>query len=412
MKEGQRSLLCIDMAYTMQTVRKTNRLAFCNARHFLGVFQRVYALHPLSDVAGGNASGEPSIHRLSKDQVVVEGVAFKFNLPAILKPLDLLLSQALLLRRMARVIRSKGVHAIYATDPYYSGLFGLLLKLLTGTRLVVLVAANYDEIYAATRTLAYPRLFRYRWVENAVSGLVLRAADLVAGGNRNNLECALNHGANPARSTIFTSALNIDKSHQVPPETRDRECLAHVFGDRPWLVSRPRLLFVGRLQAVKMPQDALAAMEIVCRANPEVVGVVAGDGPLRAELESWVHARGLHDRILFAGNVEQGVLASLIAGSIIVSPLTGMALIEAGLGGAAIVAYDRDWQADFITDGVDGYIVPFRDVQAMAARAGQLLAEPETRAAISRRIREKSLDLTSMPKLRRHFEEQWSRVLA
>lgn len=411
MNQGERSLLCIDMAYTMRTVRSTNRYAFCNARHFLGVFRKVYAVHPLADVAGGLIDGGGRVQRISRDQIVIEGEAFRYAWPSILAPVNFLVSQLSLLVRLARLVRSREIDAIYATDPYYSGLIAAALKLLTGRKTVVLVAANFDEIYEATGSLAYPRLFRFRWVENAISHLVLRTADLVAGGNRNNLDCALNHGARRTRSTIFTSALLIDANHQVAPEDRDKRGLGYVFRKRPWLSSKPRLLFIGRLHPMKLPEDAVAAMELACLADPEVVGVLAGEGPLRKDLETRVRERGLEDRIVFAGNVEQKVLAALIPGSIIVSPLTGMALIEAGLGGGAIVAYDRDWQADFVTQGVDGFVVPFRDIDALAAHAIRLVHDSETRTTFARRIREKSLELTSIPKLRRHFEEQWARIL-
>lgn len=412
MNERGRTLLCIDMAYTMQTVQKTNRTAFCEARHFLGMFRKVYALHPLSDIAGGNTLRRGVVHRLTRDQVVIEGVAFRFDWPAFLQPLNLILSQASLMWRLARLIRRRKIDAIYATDAYYLGLFGLGLKVLTGVKLVVSVMANFDEAYEATRTLAYPRLFRFRAVENMVAAIVLRCADLVAGGNRNNLGWALRHGASEAKSTVFTVAINIDPSHMAEVHSRDLVPLRIRLGHRQDVLERPRMVVISRLIEPKLPWDALRAMKIACDENPEAVGFFAGDGPMRAEMEAWVQAEGLHERIFFLGNVEQQVLAALLPGSVVVSPLTGMALIEAGLAGAAIAAYDRDWQAEFVSDGVDGFVVPFKDVDALGHRASQLLREPDTYATFSRRIREKSLQLASKPRLQQHFHEQWSRVLA
>jgi glycosyltransferase involved in cell wall biosynthesis len=399
------------MAYTMRTIKQTNRMAFCNARHFLGVFERVYALHPLADIAGGNACRKLNLYRISRVQVVLEGVAQRFTWPSVFMPLNFAVSQLVLLGGMCRLIRRRSILAVYATDPYYSGLFGLAIKFITGTKLVVLVAANFDEIYEATGIPAYPRLFRFRCVENAVARLVLTFADLVAGGNQNNLRFALNHGARASRSTSFTSALNIDENHHLAVSQRDYSRLKHVFVDHPELVGHQRLVLISRLVEMKLPQDALAAMQIAMETHPDVVGVVAGDGAMRAELEDWVRDRGLASRIIFAGNVEQATLAALIPESIILSPLTGMALIEAGLGAAAIVAYDRDWQADFISDGVDGYIVPFKDVHAMSQRINQLLDDANIRGLFSQRIRNKALQMTSPQLLQLHFEEQWSRIL-
>jgi glycosyltransferase involved in cell wall biosynthesis len=273
------------------------------------------------------------------------------------------------------------------------------------------VAGNYDEIYEATGTLANPKLFRFRFVENIVARLVLTSADLVAGANLNNLQCALKHGATCSKSTIFTNALLIDPSHRMPLNARNFSLIQDIFFDRPELIIRPRILFIGRLLEVKFPRDALAVMEIVLARYPEAIALMAGDGPLRDELKEEAKSKGLESRILFLGNIDQGALSALVPTSIVVSPLTGLALIEAGLGGASIVAYDRDWQSDFISTGEDGFIVPFRDIDAMAERVCELLKNPQLQELFSERIREKALQMTSVEKIKEHFSAQWARVI-
>lgn len=411
MKKSSRNLLCIDMAYTFKTIRSTNRSNFCKSRHFLGIFDRVYAIHPLADIANSEYKTEYNFYRLSPKQLIIEGGAFASELPRLFRPIDFFLSQVKFVIYIKRIVHKKNISAIYATDPYYSGLLGLILKISTGKKLVVLVAGNYDEIYEATGTLAYPKLFRFRFIENVVARFVLTFSDLVAGGNENNRRCAINHGAKPSRTTVFASAAILtDQLHRTSIEDRDYSLLKNIYKNE---LSRNNimLLVIGRLLEVKLPKDALLAMEIILKTNPNAVGIFAGDGPLREEMTDFVNRNGLRGRIIFTGNIDQQTLSALIPNSIVLSPLTGLALIEAGLGGAAIVAYNRDWQPDFIEDGVDGYIVPFRDFEAMAEKAMLLMNNQILKNQFSERIRKKSLEITYLPNIKKHFYSQWARVL-
>ena len=83
---------------------------------------------------------------------------------------------------------------------------------------------------------------------------------------------------------------------------------------------------------------------------------------------------GIAGDVVFAGNRDQAWLASLLAeATVVVSPVTGRALVEAALAGAAIVAYDYEWQAEFLSSGENAVIVPYRDTAAMANAVVELV---------------------------------------
>ncbi|MCA1645621.1 MAG: glycosyltransferase, partial [Chloroflexi bacterium] len=65
----------------------------------------------------------------------------------------------------------------------------------------------------------------------------------------------------------------------------------------------------------------------------------------------------------------------------------GYTLIEAGLTGVPIVTYDYDFHAEIVSDGETGYLVPFRDVAALASRVVALLADPAHARAIGASLR-------------------------
>jgi glycosyltransferase involved in cell wall biosynthesis len=102
--------------------------------------------------------------------------------------------------------------------------------------------------------------------------------------------------------------------------------------------------------------------------------VYVGEGDMLDELKSFAISEGVSDSVIFIGNQNQTTLAQLNTfASVIISPLTGRALSEAGLCGGAIVAYDLDWQGDIILNNKTGCLIPFREWENMAVSAMKLI---------------------------------------
>lgn len=405
-KGAARSLIYIDMAYTMEIVRQKRHFQFFEMRHAGGYFDRVWGVHPLADVAG-KQSREIEFIPFSDRQTVIEGVAGMLPLPRFLFPVNFLWSQWQLLRRLRRLVREERVSLIYATDAYYAGLFGLALKRMTGLPQVVAVFANQDALYAATGALAMPRLLPFRFLERWVARLVLSRADLVIAGNRDNLGFAVDNGAGGA-TAVIPVAKNVEPLHLVPPEQREAPAsLARlgIAGDAP------RMLFVGRLLPLKHPDEAVRAMALAIRRRPDAVGLVAGSGPMQEELEGIARELGVGGSIHFLGHIDQAELSRLTPQCITLSPLTGMALVECALGGSPMVAFDRDWQAEFVEDGVNGFVVPFMDHEAMAERALRLIEDPALRARLSKAARDRALEFADRDRIEALERETYDRLL-
>ena len=401
----QRNLLYIDMAYTFEMVRRKGHEEFFRMRHSGGYFARVWGVHPLADVAG-KASRKIEIHPFDEGQTIIEGVAESLPLPRLLLPVNFVISQFRLTRLLKKLVLTEKISLIYATDAFYSGLFGWFLKLRTRRPLIVAVFANQDDLYAATGALAMPRLLPFRFLEKLVCRLVLRKADLVVAGNRNNLNFAL---ANGARDTaIIPVGKNIEQVHLVPPEERGYPDVLRRLDVKP---GTPLMLFVGRLVALKHPDEAVRAMALVIRRYPKAIGFLAGDGPMRNEIEALVESLGMTGKIHLLGLLDQRALSELATQCITVSPLTGMALAECALAGSPIVAFDRDWQAEFVEDGVNGFVVPFLDHQAMADRTMNLIADPQLRARMGKEARHRGLEFADKERIQALEWAAYDRVL-
>jgi glycosyltransferase involved in cell wall biosynthesis len=403
-----RRVLYVDMAHTYQTVKHKKHENFFETRHSGDFFEHVWGVHPLADIGGSDARSIQTIE-FSPRQTVIEGVSSSRNWPRLLAPLDLLLSQIALIRLLLRTIKRNDIDLIVATDPVYSGMIGTILKRFSGKPLAIGIYANYDLAYETFGVVAMPRLIPSFKVQTFIAERVLRAADLVIGGNQDNLNWGLKHGANPDSAAVIPIARNVQPFHMAEPSARGD--LDGAFKALGIPLGRKYLLMISRLIPVKFAEDGVRAMIHAVKQSEELVAIVAGDGPMRPELEALVASEGLTDRILFIGHVDQEVLSRVIPRCITVSPLTGMALVESGLGGSPAVAYDADWQAEFVEDGVNGYIVPMWDYRQMGEKALSLVRDEGLYARMSSAMREiarRRADRNEIAKLER---EIFSRVL-
>jgi|GEM_PF-4296219 len=420
---SRRGIVVIDAAHTRRQIIERGQQDFWLARDHHGFFDLVWGVHPLADVV--EPGEQRTVQKFSSRQLVIEGKTRSFSLPALLYPVNVLLSQLSLLFWLRKQVRQRAwLRVIYAADPIYCGLFGWTLARLTARPLIVFIPANYDELWAESRVLAYPRLFRSRAVEKLVMHFVFRRADMIVAVADSVYRLALRYGGEASRIMRGRHGKFIAKIHMSAPESR---MLSRETADELGLPKAANyLLFVSRLIDLKLPQDAVRAMAKIIKERPDTVGIIAGDGERRGQLEALAAKLGAAPRIIFTGNLPQETLSILYSKSIILSPLTGMALIEAALAGSAIIAYDRDFQAEFLDHGNTGVIVPFRDTDAMASEAIALIDDPAVREEIGQAARQMALAfvdpvangrteriaLTELIEHGTHREERFQRHLA
>jgi glycosyltransferase involved in cell wall biosynthesis len=141
-------------------------------------------------------------------------------------------------------------------------------------------------------------------------------------------------------------------------------------------------LFVGRFICEKRPLDFADAIERVARRMP-VVGVMAGDGPLRPEIEARVRDRNLPIRLL--GFRNQSALPALYAAAqVLVLPsqetwglvaneamACGLPVVVSTSAGCALDLITPDTGATCALGDVDGL------AQAIAAVVAARAARPD-----------------------------------
>jgi phosphatidylinositol alpha 1,6-mannosyltransferase len=136
------------------------------------------------------------------------------------------------------------------------------------------------------------------------------------------------------------------------------------------------LLFAGRLVWEKDLRTLADASAIVTARHPEAVFVLAGDGPIRSELQQLMPAA------VFLGYQSGTDLSTVYASSdIFVFPSTtetfGNVTLEAMASGLAPVCAREGGAAGFIRDGATGLLTEPRDPSDLAEKIISLLERPE-----------------------------------
>jgi glycosyltransferase involved in cell wall biosynthesis len=159
----------------------------------------------------------------------------------------------------------------------------------------------------------------------------------------------------------------------VPPpaESADAALRAELLRDRPeYLVFTPARLH---------PQKGHAVLLAAAAQVPEATFVLAGDGPLRAELEQQARALGVADRCVFLG-YRADVPAILAAADLVVLPslFEGLpvSILEAMAAQRPVVATAIGGTDEAITHDQTGLLVPAGDSTALAAAIQRVRMDP------------------------------------
>jgi glycosyltransferase involved in cell wall biosynthesis len=145
-----------------------------------------------------------------------------------------------------------------------------------------------------------------------------------------------------------------------------------------------RLLFVGRLAAVKGLPVLFEAIAQLRNDRPDILLTIAGDGPDRASLEATARSLGIAENLRFLGYQSQTQVRQLLAETdvfVMSSFAEGVpvVLMEAMAAGVPVVATRIAGVPELVEDGVSGFLVPPGDAQSLAERISALLEDDHLR---------------------------------
>jgi 1,2-diacylglycerol 3-alpha-glucosyltransferase len=297
-----------------------------------------------------------------------------------LDPEDRLLRPAAI-RALVPRLRGEEFDLLHIHTPFVAHYAGLALA----RRLRLPVMETYHTYFEEYLDKYIPFLPKalLRCVARRFSRTQCAAVDALAVPSRAMLEVLRGYGVT-TRAEVIPTGIDLDQfsrgdgsgfraHHGIPPQ-------------------RPTLVHVGRLAFEKNQEFLLEVLSLVRAEVPDVLLVLAGEGPARPGLERLGRALGLANHLLFVGYLgRNGPLEDCYrAGDAFVfssrTETQGLVLLEAMALGVPVISTAVMGTREVLHDG-RGALVAEEDKSDFAAKVVRLLRDPALKEALGRRAR-------------------------
>lgn len=174
----------------------------------------------------------------------------------------------------------------------------------------------------------------------------------------------------------------VDRARVIPNGVRIAD-FAHI---EPLVHDRPYILGIGRM----VPQKGF---DILLQAFAAIVGdvdvdlLLAGDGPVRSELERLAGELGLSSRVRFLGPLDRPAAASAFHGAEVFALPSrlepqGIVVLEAMAAGTPVVASAVGGVPETVTDGVNGLLADGPTDGSLADAIRRVVTDPKLRTGL------------------------------
>lgn len=277
-----------------------------------------------------------------------------------------------IVKDICRIIKERNIKVV-RTHQYHANLYGRLAAHKAGVPCVV---ASVHNTY--TRDQKFHRRlinwFLARFTDRIVA---------VSGNVRDDI-LVYDH-VSPDKVEIIRNGVNIDMFSNQDGKSKRSE-----FG-----IPEDALVIgtVGRLAEAKGQRYILEALAVLKDKFPLIRLLIAGDGPLRKELEAYAETLGIKQNVLFLG-MRRDIPALLSVMDIFVLPSRweGLpnALLEAMAGSRPIIATDIPSFREIIDTKDVGFLIPPGDSAALSEAIRLLLEDKRLRESMGKVARERA----------------------
>lgn len=281
-------------------------------------------------------------------------------------------------KRLAEVILQVKPNIIHAHSPVLNAIPALQAGRRFGIPVIYEVRAFWEDAAVSHGTSREGGL-RYR-LTRGMESYALRHVDAVTTiceGLRGDM---LQRGIRPDKITVIPNAVDFEI---FAPGGSPDPLLVRQLG----LENKVLLGFIGSFYAYEGLPLLLQALPYILEKRPDVRVLMVGGGPQDEELRWLAQWLGIQNQVIFTGRVpHQDVPRYYDLIDVLVYPRLSMRLtdlvtplkpLEAMAQGRLLVASDVGGHRELIDDGKTGLLFKAGDVQSLAAKVIDLLAEPE-----------------------------------
>ena len=165
---------------------------------------------------------------------------------------------------------------------------------------------------------------------------------------------------------------------------------------------------IARLAPVKDHKTLLRAIKITKSTYPTIKLLIIGDGPERKNIQQIIKNLDLSDNVQLLGFRRDirdllSIMDIFVLSSI--SEGTSMTVLEAMAMGKPVIATDVGGNSKLVIYGVTGFLVPAKNVGAMAEKITLLLANPPLAKAMGGKGRDNVIKHFSVQEMTRQYEQ-------
>ena len=169
---------------------------------------------------------------------------------------------------------------------------------------------------------------------------------------------------------------------------------------------------VGRFDSIKNLPMLVRSIGAAIKQNPQVRGLLVGDGPEMARIRALIAELGLSERIVLTGYRDDARQLAQCMNLFVLSSFsegTSMALLEAMSAGVPVAVTAVGGNPEIVSSGEIGWVVPSDDVGALSAALTEAMADAPLRAqraaAGQRRFNERFRFETMLDRYRALYRE-------
>ena len=267
---------------------------------------------------------------------------------------------------------------IHAHPSFLSGFIAISAKLLR----IPMICTSHGYDIQINREIGYGE--RRNKVCAKLVKLTLRCSSLHTVLSKSMVKDAIEAGSNPSKIRVVYNGINLDK---IPTSERTDISQRYKINKNDFIV-----LFLGRLNPKKCPDDLVKAFQKVTKEAPNAKLIFAGKGEEELKLKTLVSDLNLDNKVIFAGFVSEDekwdllkrcdvfVLPSVVEGH----PIT---VIEAMACSKPVIATNMGPFPEIIRVGETGLLVPLHASDELADAIVQLALDEVKRKEMGKMAR-------------------------
>lgn len=289
------------------------------------------------------------------------------------------------LDRMAEVIRRTRPAVLHAASDFRNAVNALELGRHFDLPVIYEVRGVWEETWVSVRSEEARKSEFYALRQRREKDCML-AADRVVTLSETLRSDLVRRGIPEAKITVVPNAVDTDL---FTPQTRNRE-LAELWGiaDEEITVG-----YISSLVPYEGINHLLEALSLLRQENPQVRGLIVGDGEARGELEETAEQLGLGDGVIFTGRIPHdevlkyyGLIDVFVVprtASRVCQLVTPLKPFEAMATGRAIVVSGVEALREIIHNNETGLEFEPENSFDLAAQIKKLIAHPDLRTSLT-----------------------------